>query len=114
MSLVDDSLALEVAFLGIGDGFLRALGRVGHSILSLRVNSIVGFSNNPVGLIPELRGKLAVSFHNLGWVRISFLSRVLWAAICAASGPLKPLLAIACSICWRRDWKRPDTPANTL
>jgi hypothetical protein len=66
------------------------------------MNSFVGLSNNPVGLIAELRGKLAVSFHNLGWGTNFFLSRVLWAAICAASGPLKPLLAIACSICWRR------------
>ena len=34
--------------------------------------------------------------------RICFPSRVLCAAICAASGPLKPLRATASTICWRR------------
>jgi hypothetical protein len=67
VALVDDSLALEVAFLGISDGFLRALGRVGHSVLFLRIGSFVRLGDNAIGLIAELRGELAVSFHNLGW-----------------------------------------------
>ena len=38
-------------------------------------------------------------------VWISVRSRVLWAAISAASGPLKPLRERASSICWREDWR---------
>src|ERR1019366_6359483 len=90
-------------FLGIGNGFLRAFRRVGHSVLFLRMGSLAGLRHDAIGLIAELRGELAVSFHDLGgrmdWL---FVAGVLGAAICAASAPLKPLFAMACSICWRR------------
>ena len=61
VALVGDGLALEVAFLGIGDGFLRALGRCLASILFLRMARSWASSNNPVGLIAELGGDLPVS-----------------------------------------------------
>ncbi|MGA7793059.1 MAG: hypothetical protein WCA19_08470 [Candidatus Acidiferrales bacterium] len=57
---------------------LRALGRVGHSILSLRMNSFVGLSNNPVGLIAELRGKLASSL--FGELPAAFVSSTSFAS----------------------------------
>src|SRR5208283_5937283 len=77
VALVDDSLAFEVAFLGIGNGFLRASRRVGYSVLFLRMGSFAGLCDDAISLIAEPRGELAVSFHNLsGRMNCLFVSRV--------------------------------------
>src|SRR5208282_3322319 len=65
VALVDDGLAFEVPFLGVGNGFLRALGRVRYSVLLLRMGSFAGLQDDAISLIAELRGELAVRFHDL-------------------------------------------------
>jgi len=100
----DDRLALEVAFPWHRRRLPARAEARWHSILSLRMNSFVGFSNNPVGLIAELRGELAgeLPITSAGVTNFLFCRGCCGRRSCAASGPLKPLLAIACSICWRR------------
>jgi hypothetical protein len=61
VSLVGDGLALEAAILGKGDGFLRPLGRIRHTILCQSFSPFPGFCDHMIGLIAELGRNLPVS-----------------------------------------------------
>ncbi len=77
---------LEEMIAGIGDGLLR--DSVGFVDVALFMRPRLG--HNFVGLMSILRGQLAVPPNTSSGDSSSLLSRVLWAATCAAPAPSIP------------------------
>jgi len=100
-TFIGDSLSLKAAFLGKGDSFLRAPGRIWHTILLQRCGPFSGLGDNAVGLVAKLVRNFPMSGEHFGRrENVLFVARVvrgnlrgLWPAETALCNGLLNLLA---------------------
>jgi hypothetical protein len=92
-AFVGDGLTLKAAILGKGDGFLRAPGRIRHTILLQRCGAFSGLCDNAVGLVAKVIRNLSMSGKYLGR-RKNFLF-----VACVVRGNLRGLRSAETALC---------------